>query len=83
MSIPFISYGNDQLKKLPKVKEGHKIICPDCKKIHKLKCSLDKDGNKSNDLMYYNCGGESYVAAVDGRLILNIKCVGGNLEEDE
>lgn len=76
MSTPYIGFGNDKLNKLPKVQVGSLVQCTHCGKDHPLEpCD---DG--STLLMFYRCGGETYLGAVDGRLTAGIKPdVSGNI----
>ena len=73
MSTPYVGYGNDTLAKLPKVADGEPIICPKCQSVHKLEAAKDKDGNKSDVLLFYRCGEGDYLGAVAGRLVAGIK----------
>ena len=71
-NIPFIAFGNDELDQMPRVLEGDKIKCPHCKKKHILKCAnklVDGKKIKSDVLMFYKCGKESYLAAIKGKLL--------------
>jgi hypothetical protein len=69
--VPFIAFGNDELSKMSVVKKTDKITCPKCGKKHKLECATNSEGQKTDLLMFYNCGGKSYLGAISGRLIPN------------
>jgi ssDNA-binding Zn-finger/Zn-ribbon topoisomerase 1 len=60
--------GNDELEE--KEKAGKTALCPKCKKRHKIRHGTDtKTGKTSNLLGFVNCGKESYLVAVAGKLI--------------
>ena len=69
MSIPYIGFGNDTLSKLPVVKKGDEIHCPRCNERHLLWGADDG----SELIMFYDCGGKTYLGAVNGRLVVHQK----------
>lgn len=74
MSTPYIGYGNDELAKLPEVKAGDVIVCPRCDKGHTLEAGKDaKTGEATTLLLFYRCRGDTYLAAVDQRLVTGTK----------
>jgi len=76
MSTPYIGFGNDSLSKLPTVKPGDEITCPECGARHKLETP---DGG-STLVMFYKCGDGLYLGAVDGRCTVGVKSdVSGNI----
>ena len=81
--IPYIGFGNDQLKNQPEVKEGMEIICKVCGLLHKIEFATDsKTGKKDNILGFYKCPQtkDMYLASVSGKLCMGVKpCAGGEL----
>ena len=71
--IPWIAFGNETLRKLPKVEAGDKIRCPHCGGEHELIPARDEQGRPMNKLLYYRCGGKIYVGAISGRCIAGVK----------
>lgn len=72
MRTPYIGFGNDTLSKLPKVKKGDLVECPHCNEKHPLKCGTT-DGVENDTMMFFKCGKENYLGAVDGRLVTKTK----------
>lgn len=66
---PYIGFGNDTLRKQPRVNKGDVITCPHCKGTH----PLEPDDNGGTLLMFYRCGTDSFLGAVDGRLTVGVK----------
>jgi hypothetical protein len=74
MSTPYIGFNNETLSKCTKVKEGDLIICPTCQEKHALTCGIDQEtGEKTDLLMFYQCGDKSFLGAVNGRLVIRKK----------
>lgn len=67
--IPYIGYGNDTLEKLPSVFPGYKFKCPRCGEEHELEAA--DDGRFL--IGFYRCGGQAYLGAVNGRLVVKAK----------
>lgn len=70
---PYIGFGNNTLSKAPIVHIGDTITCPKCGDMHRLFGGINKDGEETDTIMAYRCGDKSYIAAVDGRFIIDIK----------
>jgi hypothetical protein len=66
---PYIGFGNDTLKRLPSVKPGDSIDCPTCKGKHKLEAASDG----STLLLFYKCGNQLYLGAIDGKCTIGVK----------
>lgn len=69
MPIPFVSFGNEELAKLPAL--GKKVLCPRCGKTHRVtygKRKLD-DGTEveNRTIAFYKCRGKLFLASVDGK----------------
>lgn len=86
MNIPFIAFGNDELKKMPDL--GKEVVCPHCGRKHKVEYGKKvlSDGKKVEDKMlaYVQCGDEVYLVGVNGKDItsrLNFR--GGKNERDK
>jgi len=63
-----IAIGNDELKDLPNA--GKTAKCPSCGKKHKIKYGTDKEtGMKSDMIGFVDCGKESFLVAVDNKLL--------------
>lgn len=74
MSVPYIGFGNDQLENQPNMIEGMDIICPHCGSIHQvILATKSETGEKSNMLGGYKCGDKSYLAGVNGKLVIGLK----------
>lgn len=77
MSTPYIGFGNDTLAKQPKVAAGDSIICPTCGQPHQLRPS------DPPMLLFYECSGKPYLAAINGRSIIGVKSdVSGEIPEN-
>ena len=70
---PYIGFGNDTLAKLPIVEDGDEILCPECKGKHKLEAGKDDKGEKNNTILFYTCGKNLKLGAVNQRLVVGIK----------
>ncbi len=66
-----LAISNAELEKEPYVHDGDMIICPHCKDVHKLQSSMGSDGKRTEFLLYYICGGKSYIAAIANKLLTN------------
>lgn len=71
MSTPYVCFGNETLDKLPEVREGDIVKCDKCGEGHKLECGTS-DGKKSDVLMFYKCGENTYLGAIDGKCVVNV-----------
>lgn len=65
--IPFIGYTLDTLARLPHLHPGDLIDCPACDERHLV------DGERR--LLWYRCGGEQYLAGVDGRCVIGVRAL--------
>lgn len=63
--VSYVGFGNDTLKKLPRLRSGNKVSCPRCGETHEV-----VGGSK---ILFYRCGKKLYLAGVDGRCVLDIK----------
>lgn len=72
MKIPYTIFGNDQLKTQPYLRDGDGIICPHCRDIHHVQYGTNEMGKKTDALMSYNCGKKTYLAGINGKLIIGI-----------
>lgn len=71
--IPYIAIGNDELEGRPRVKAGDSFICPKCGGAHVLE---DSDPPM---LLFYKCGGETYLGGIGGRFTVNAKVTKGHI----
>lgn len=71
VSTPYVGYSNASLAKCPKVVPGQYFRCEKCARKHRLQTGKNRSG--SSVLMFYRCKGASYLGAVDGKLIVDIK----------
>ncbi len=69
MPTPYIGFGNDTLARLPRVKAGDSIACPNCGARHVLEAADDG----SELMLFYRCGTSSYLGAVQGRLVIGVR----------
>lgn len=69
MSLPYIGYANSTLEQQPAAKPGMLIHCDKCRRRHRLRAADDG----STLLLWYSCGEGSYLAAVAGRLVMDIR----------
>ena len=66
-----ISFSNPELEALPEVKEGDKVDCEHCERSHPIEYGTDKEtGRKTTIMGFYKCGENSYLASVQGELIV-------------
>lgn len=69
----YFAIGNNEFKNNAWVNEGDKIKCRHCFKNHVLKgcLKINSDGKKEKSLklLFYNCRKNSYLAAVNQRLL--------------
>jgi len=66
--IPFFAIGNNELE--GKLLVGDTALCPHCKKKRKVKYGTDAEtGEVSKTLGFVNCGKESYLVSVGGKLL--------------
>ena len=72
MGTPYVGFGNDALAKGVQLKKGDKVACRQCGGLHEVKCGKE-DGVETDLLLFYNCGGESYLAGIAGRSIIGTK----------
>ncbi len=78
---PYIGFGNDTLAQLPKAKIGGYVLCPHCRQSHILKGGKDDNGVETDLLLFFNCGENTYLAGVGGKLTAGIKSdVSGSIE---
>lgn len=71
MGTKYIGFDNTTLDRQPQVYAGDEIRCPRCTKIHRLEGGLE-DGKPSELLLFYQCSGAPYLAAVAGRLVIDL-----------
>ena len=75
-TVPFMAVGNDELAKAENAYKGDYIKCPECGGEHQLECGKDsKTGEESTMLLFYKCGADSYLAAIQGKLLGKVKKV--------
>ena len=67
---PFVGFSNDTLDRQPKVHKGDVLECIHCGGEHIAQAAKNEDGSESELILFYNCGGNAYLAAVAGRLII-------------
>lgn len=71
---PYIGFSGETLDKLPPVLVGDKIECVKCGGEHELLPPDNwKEGDEQPILLFYRCSGKSYIAAIAGKLIVNVK----------
>ena len=71
--IPFVAFGNDELRDLPDAYEGQIVQCSKCCKRHRLESGIEgKTKKKSHDLFFYKCGKSAYLGAVGGKLVTGL-----------
>ena len=77
---PYIGYGGDQLENCLQVEIGDWVLCPHCGEPHQL-FGCD-DG--SDEMLFYRCGNQPYLAGIMGRLVVGIEpCCSGQVDLDE
>jgi hypothetical protein len=69
MGIPFIGFSSETLSKQATAKAGDEIRCDKCSGGHKL----EPDDDGVSILLFYKCGDQAYVGAVNGQCIVGIK----------
>lgn len=70
---PYIGFGNDTLDDLPELRSGDMIVCPRCSSVHEVSGGKDEAGNPTDILLFYKCGGKTYLAGVAGRCVAGVK----------
>lgn len=66
--VPFIAVSADELGL--ELRAGDSVHCRLCEGFHEVKNAKDQSGADTNLLMFYECGGDSYLAGVGGRALL-------------
>ena len=68
--LPFISFGNGELKGNVNLEIGDTIVCPHCAKLHEVSGGVDtKTGEKSDMLLFYKCGKNAFLTGICGKKI--------------
>jgi hypothetical protein len=68
--IPFVAFGNDELKKASRLRIGDSIACSKCKKRNIVSGAKNESGEEDDLLLFYKCRGESYLAGVHGKNVM-------------
>jgi len=68
-NIPFFAVGNGELDGNKKLKKDDLIDCPHCSQKHSVKLSKNEAGEEVSTIMYYNCGENSYLCGIGGKVI--------------
>ena len=77
--IPYIGFGNEELKDAESVKTGDKVPCSKCGKLTEV-----KDGLPPGTLQFINHCGSSWLVGINGKYIGNKKpTVRGELDLEE
>ena len=72
--IPFIAIGNDELDQKTVLHAGDYIHCDKCGKAHQLEAAKDaKTGMLTEILLFYKCGKNAYLAAVENHPLPEIR----------
>lgn len=66
--VPYVGFSGDTLARQPRVHKGDIVECPRCGGEHILYACDDG----SETLLFYNCGDNTYLGAVAGRLVIGI-----------
>lgn len=61
--------GNNELEGRLEPKPGDRVLCLRCGGVHQLVCFQTPGGFLNDQYMYVDCGDESYLAVVDGKLL--------------
>ncbi len=69
--MPFVAFGIDELRDQPAAYAGDSVTCPHCGAEHVLSGGT-REGRPSQLLLFYKCGGEDYLGAVDNRLVTGL-----------
>jgi len=69
MKTPYFAMGNDELAKMPVLKD--EVLCARCGKMHKVQYGKKvlKDGSKIPDktLAFVECRGKSFLVGIKGK----------------
>ena len=69
MKTPYFAMGNDELAKMPALKD--EVLCIRCGKMHKVQFPKEilKDGTKveSKTLAFVECRGKSFLVGIKGK----------------
>ena len=72
--IPYVAIGNEELADAETVQEGDEVDCPHCSKTHILEAGKDPNGKPQPLLLFYQCGIQTCVAAIAGKLVPKFGC---------
>jgi len=72
-NIPYVAYSNEQLKNCRIVHAGDLISCHRCKQPHSLIGGKNEEGIETEVLLAYRCGEGLFLAALDNKLLSDIK----------
>jgi len=71
--VPYVGFANETLERLKDVRKGDVIICPRCGKQHVLKAGRNEKGEESDLILFYKCGEQIYLGAINGKLVAGVK----------
>ena len=66
MSTPYVGFSNSTLAASKRLMAGESVTCPTCGGQHVL------EDSKPPMLLFYTCGGVSYIAGIQGRSIMGV-----------
>jgi len=69
MKTPYFAMGNDELAKMPTLKD--EVLCARCGKMHKVKYAkaITEDGREipNKSLAFVECQGKLFLAGINGK----------------
>jgi len=69
-NVPFVAFGNDELKDSPSLHIGDFVKCHICNGNHVVKGGIDENGNETSLLLFFKCdNGKSYLAGIDNKRV--------------
>jgi hypothetical protein len=64
-----ISFSNDELENMPKVKKGDTFLHKECGQLHELLAGKNEDGTETEDILYFMCKGQAKLGAINGAFL--------------
>lgn len=72
-NTPYIGFANETLEGLPAVEPGYEIDCDKCGGKHTLQAGRNMDTGEDSPILFYECGGNSYLGAIASRSVVGVK----------
>ena len=75
--LPYVAFGNDELREAATLGEGDGVACAHCGGRHRVEAarvtqSTDPARVGETGLMFYRCGDDTYLAGLDGKNVMHL-----------